>query len=367
MAEGNVVGVIFNLFLYIILILSFYNRKEFNNITNRSSLVVSIAVMFCIWPFFSGDYFHYKEMVETELLDNLEWKLESIYIYIIKYVHRNYFLFRIVVWIGGLFLYREALNNFGFFGCNAFSIALLMILPYFAGARAYPAMMIFLFGLSIIFKERYRYSYIVLGALICSTSIFFHKQCAILILIYLISLFFKPTWLKIGLCLIGLTLIVKIFQNYLDLFLLSFERGDEANVASSAGNKLSWYATQDTSYAFSPSGTFNFILTYLPILYSVVYYLNHVSVFEKLPFMFCRFARMLPIFVVIAISITCVTRGFNPLTYRVLNMAYLSLIMLVIYGFKYDWEKKFSRISLLLTIIFYLWRISYQVYCCFMS
>ncbi len=361
MAEGSFLGVFFDSILYFILVLTFIYRRRITN--NRNVIVTTIAVLYCLFPLY-GDYYHYKELVEkADSIINLEWKIEPIYIWLISFVKGNYFLFRMIVWIGGLYLYKETLNNFSFRSCDAFSIALLMSLPSFAIARVYPAMIIFLFGLSIIFKNKYSLCSILLGISFCLLSIVFHKQCAVLILGYILSIIFKPTWLKISLFIIVFFLLLKIFQNYFDIFLYTFERGDEADVTSSAGSKVMTYATQDYSYTFSLSGTLNLFLTYLPVIYGVIFYLRHNKIFEQLPFIISRLARLIPIIFIMSIAIAFVVRDINSLSLRIMNMAYLPLIILTIYGYQHDWQKKFTTRILKFTIIFYSWTLIYNCYC----
>lgn len=363
MSEGSVIGVLFNLLLYVILIFSFYNKQSFKSSINRKFIVISCGVLFCLWPFYAGDYYHYQEDVEKASFESLEWSIEPVYIWIIDIFHRNYFIFRIIVWIGGLFLYREALFNLGFRSIDAFLIALLMCLPSFAGARAYPAMIVFIYGISVIFKNRNCLFYKIGGCAICLSSIAFHKQCAVLMIIFLISLFFKPSWIKVIISLVIIGIILKTLQSYFDLFLFTYQRSEEVNMASAAGNKISYYATQDSSYKFSASGSLNFIFGYLPIFYGIIYYLKHVNSFESLPFLLSRFARMLPITFIAFTAIVLVVKEINPLSMRVLGMANVPLAILVIYGYKNDWRKKFSKICLRLTIMFYLWLLVYQCYC----
>ena len=169
---------------------------------NRINICLLIILLFCIFNFCSGDFYHYYETIQDLSRSHInisQWKLgdhmEVPYLLISKFVDYHYFAFRIIIWGGALFLsYLTAkrLNvdrGLWLFCFSAFSLSL------FAYARVSLAMAISFYGMSLIVKPNKKNSNssfssfsVLMGIFLVGSSILFHKSAVIMLLIVPLSL-----------------------------------------------------------------------------------------------------------------------------------------------------------------------------------
>jgi len=181
------------------------------------------------------DFYNYKEWVETAGYTDISsipqyyLHYEKPYYYIINIVNNNYFLFRLVVWGGSLFLYWQTAkrlkidkSTFAFYLC-------ICIVHLTAVSRVCLAYALAFYGFSFLAQPITRkgsnlFSFI-LGSSIILFSLFFHRSAIFLLAILPLSLFNfnkKTIWLF---ALAIPTLIVMAYTNLFD-FIFNFEKID---------------------------------------------------------------------------------------------------------------------------------------------
>ena len=163
---------LFNLFFYLILCLLSLKSMDKERTALLNWLLI---VVFCVFSFFAGDWFHYQLLMPTISNDFSE----PIYYYFAIFVKRNYLLFRLAVWgMATCFLYntskRLRINQ------NIVSFVFIwFFLPTFCYARASLAMASYFLGLSLLLWKNKKQSSLfqnVFGVMLIALSYVFHRS-----------------------------------------------------------------------------------------------------------------------------------------------------------------------------------------------
>ena len=144
-----------------------------------------LILIFCIYPAWGGDYFHYRESFFS-IKQNGYTNMEIPYQYIIKNIADTYFQFRLMVWGVALLLlyYTQKSLPVPLVLCSV--IFCLLFLPRFSYARVSLAMSMTYFGLVVLLNKKTRINYII-GFAIIGASYFFHKSALFGIAVSVIS------------------------------------------------------------------------------------------------------------------------------------------------------------------------------------
>jgi hypothetical protein len=335
--ERTTVGVFFDLLiLFILYVVAYRNFVSFHKDKNSSFFVWLLFLIFCLFSFWSGDWFHYREIVERIGANEIDFlsirsdsNLEIPYYYIINVVGQWYILFRLIVWGGGLvivyltgkrlMLNREALGL-------SFSVFALVMFCY---ARVSLAMAIGFWGLSFFAQpiKRKKYLSYVLGATIIFFAIQFHKSALFLLVVSILSLF--PIRKNFLLFIVPSFIIgVFLFNEYAVPYLLSGE-DQESMVNYRVAQKYM------TSTVGRRKGIFSTIVDVLR--YGIFYLTGLYCVFllikkRKIPSSIAFYIRA-SVWVVLVSSIFLFSQGANASTlyYRCLN--YCIIPMTFVYSY----------------------------------
>lgn len=155
-------------------------------------LLCLLLYLFCMFP---GDYFRYMDIVETvgfvNKTDNiLKYHLEPPYFQIINFVHNDYLLFRLVVWGGALLLfYMTALRLKLDKSIFVFYLSIFIVHFSYTSRSALAVSMAF-YGYALIVKpmEKMKVLSILLGIMIISFAIKFHRSAPFLLFVMPLSL-----------------------------------------------------------------------------------------------------------------------------------------------------------------------------------
>lgn len=144
---------------------------------------ILLILIFCLFPFWGGDYFHYLEIF-NDMKQGYDSSIESFYKWLIINVTNRYVGFRLIVWGIALLLLFSAYKR-----CEqAFDLSLFyfaaLYLPWFSYARASLAMACVIFGATLLTDTTQKANFlsILLGLFIIGSSIFFHKSAILGIL-----------------------------------------------------------------------------------------------------------------------------------------------------------------------------------------
>lgn len=191
-------------------------------ILNRNQRWAYVFILlFCLFPFFGGDYFHYILNYDAAKSGGYA-HIEDIYVWFIENWCTSYHMFRLGVWGTALLVlftsYKYISNNIGlvlfFFG--------VLYLPWFSYARVSLAMALIFCGLCLCVKPINKLKKIsfLFGLSIMLTSIAFHRSAFIGIVCALGSLFFgKPNRKTIIILSILFPLAIFVLTYALGLFM----------------------------------------------------------------------------------------------------------------------------------------------------
>ena len=162
------------LFTAIMLLLnkSFFQK---NNVSKVNLTIANICIaFFVIFAFYDSDYFHYKEVVES----NWEYAhLEDVYINIIDFTNRNYTLFRTIVWGGAFCIFVAAIKKLRLKQDLATFIFVAVVITKFSYARISLGFAIILLGLAFLtYKNKFALLPSIFGLSLLYVSVFFHRS-----------------------------------------------------------------------------------------------------------------------------------------------------------------------------------------------
>lgn len=220
--------VFLNLLLYLLILL--LARKGVAKVfVDKSSFRVLIVVflLFCLYPAWSGDYFHYREsfpLIKKGWLSHME----NVYVFIIENIVASYFQLRLVVWGTAILALYYSYKNLNINCYLAFTIFAVMFVHRFSYARVSLAMALSFLGLSLILSSKKHYNFIF-GAVFLISSLFFHKTALFGVSIILVSLivfnFLEKITMIIILCCFPLLLIAAqtFLNDFISLNILDYE------------------------------------------------------------------------------------------------------------------------------------------------
>ena len=239
-----------------------------------SIILIYILFLFqALFIFYGGDDARYEKVV-TESANfvgqdyNIAMGLESLYYYIAALVGGNYILWKMVVYGGALILtYLTSLNiksnNFLFL----YSFV-LFVLANFGSSRNALAIAIFVYGISLIKKNR-KIS-VILGIAISALSIFAHNSMILPVILLFVS-FFKINKTRFVLLLLAIPLFVTLVNMIPDVLFLKTEI-----MESHLGNKVEVYddAAGNMAYRTSVLNNLYDILNYIAVATFLFYSLR---------------------------------------------------------------------------------------------
>lgn len=150
-----------------------------------SAILLFLGILlFSLTSFVDDDFFHYYEYMSEfrgHVIDDDNVGVETFYQYLIQFINGDYFLFRLVVWGGGLIFTVLATRKFGANVYHTLFVILAGFIMTFSYARATLAMAVFSLGVAMIcvINERGFLKKIVptiLGWIVVACSIYFHRS-----------------------------------------------------------------------------------------------------------------------------------------------------------------------------------------------
>lgn len=286
MNEGSVLAVSIDILLYMSILL--FMRPVWNNdtySTGKAKMGLFLFLLFCIFPFFGGDYFGYRTLFEikNELLAGV-WSthIEPVYLTIMQYCFDSYEIFRLIVWGGAIFLMYLMASKLNIDRYKYFAFFSCAYITRFCYARVSLAMAIMFLGLSLFLFSSDNRNVLtkcflkVLGLVILMSSYYFHKSALFGIGICILScLFIKQNKFLI---IFGIILI-PIFILLLNSMLLDIE---DTSASSNDGlinySAAQHYMSGTSSYSRGIGGLISVILERIP--YYLTAWLVIKSIFD---------------------------------------------------------------------------------------
>lgn len=176
-----------NYTLIVIGLMSVMLKGGFKSKLNRQFVFI-LLLLFVIYPFYSGDFFHYAEGFSVFKKGFTDYK-EPVYQFLMD-ISPSYSIFRMIVWGVSYLIFIRIVQNLKIH----FDVALLffsfLYLLYFSYGRVTASMVIMYLGLSLItvYPHRHNYVRLIIGFILVGTSYYFHKTALFGIAVVIVSL-----------------------------------------------------------------------------------------------------------------------------------------------------------------------------------
>lgn len=364
--QATKIEIAFNIILYLIIflisnkaLLKKSDSKGF--IKTRKLIVLLLVLVFFVFGFYGGDYFHMKEDFHNIKAGYTE--IEYPYIFIANFLSFNYTSFRLVVWGVMLFFIAKMYNRLSYSSFPLFVLAILFTLNL-SYARVGLAMAMMFFGSSMILSpKKNKLLAFLFGFAFIFFSYFFHKSALFGLFVLLLSFIIrKVNKTVVIIALLSIPILVLFSKSLMDSFLLDassvenvvdVERGlyyMNNEYASSFGlgmiiqNSLTW-----SSYYLTALLVLLLIFTNrYPTLDSTVQFYGNTTLF----------------IVVIATGFGLIDFGVNTnlFYYRFLNFAMIPMCFFLGYCMDKGINKKLIRFILFMGFTGSLYSLLYRYY-----
>lgn len=201
--ETTLLDLFIVLFVYLLTVLG--NRKLVigssrllpSNIVWRNYLGLLLGIVFLqIAAITRGDFYHYGDFVQ-HFTPSTESHMEPFYVWLIGFTHRNYLLWRVIIWGGALLLTYLTAKRLEINSVYTFFFLCVCFIFTFNYARTSLGIALYFYGLSFLIKPGGRkiISYIF-GVILIYLSKNFHSSMYILIILTpFLFIKLKPIWI----------------------------------------------------------------------------------------------------------------------------------------------------------------------------
>lgn len=330
------------------LILKLLYYKRFVKIKFNRIYIWLLFFIFCVEARYSGDWIHYKDIVQNRYSGYWEWSnLETVYEMLIYHLKGNYIAFRMIVWGCALFFLFRLFKRLQIHNQTTLFVFSICGLYMFAYPRVSLGLSLFFWGYSYLIKKYDNENSIknlIKAICIISFSCLFHKSILILIILLPFS-FINYTRKKIHLLVFTFYFIVTIIDRYLNLMIgdeifagIEYFNGDEESSKMTIGSKI------------------NTLSHNIPIYWLFFTYMYKYSIRSKISTLSIQSKRLYSLcFCIFFLSLIFLFLQLNStvLYYRTLYMILIPLICLIVVGFNEKvWNNhQFIVIGLILAYI----------------
>lgn len=359
--------ILFNIFLWGSLYLTL---KPVLNIPYRLTIrkvyvAYLILLLFCLFPFFGGDYFHYINIFDEVKLGYYA-HVEEFYLWLIKYCN-SYHLFRFCVWGLALFLTIKSFKRLDINYHLALFFFGVIYLPWFSYARASLAMASIFYGLSFIARpiDKRKFISLLVGFSFLFLSIIFHKTAVLGIVCALCSMFLKKANRKI---IIILFIFFPIIVYILSFLINQFMNVDLGYDDFITGRQRDNYLTNATKTGLS-MGVGPFIMVFFSraplfiVAFSYIYlvYKGYYKTFSDSVKIVSSYAFVL---ILLAIMFS-LDLGYNTyvLYYRTLNFAHIPSAVFLAYIYSQKCIPRLFKFCYYSSLFGVIYTLIYSAYC----
>lgn len=305
-------------------------------------LFLSGILIFCLFDKTSGDYFHYQsiiqEYLETKYPQN---HLEYPYLIIIESTFANYFLFRLIVWGGALFIWNCILKLLSLQNTLSLTVFVLFMLIPFSCVRMSLGLVIFYLGFILFWKYLHTNIIYVLAGVFCLiSSLFFHKALLLLFILFPIT-FIKINKYLLILMIIAFPFIVQFVNTYvLELFFLDIEV-----------EGLSYLSGEKVELGVGMKLYNVFLMISLTISLALIIWDSSAKNVFHLPLYYQRLLYIIIYVYYIVLIVSCLNVGDNTLYARFRDMLYPPFVLIFSYYCMQNRLRKFALVFLFASIV----------------
>lgn len=353
--------VLFDLIIYILILSSGYRCLQIGKINaDKSRFIFILFILFCLYPAWGGDYFHYRETFQN-IKEGYDTHLEDIYRNVIQKITPTYFLFRLLVWGCATFLLYKTCRYADTDNVFSFLVFALLFLPFFSYARVSLAMALIYFGVSLIVIKKQKLK-IILGFLILVSSFYFHKSALFGIGIVLLAMLLSE---RIGkkmtlVVMASFPLLIMVTTKFLsDSLTLDASDFELINIRSAQN-----YLTTETAMRGLVSKIIFFLMQATYYLILIEYILVQFSgKYKLLPRLTKTFATASFLTIIVA-SIFAFDLGFstNTMYYRFLYFAMIPSAVFIAHCIKTQMFVRYTKVVIIVGITHVLISLLYSCY-----
>ena len=224
--KATIIELLIDLFLWMALLILLHPVLSPPHVLQRKRkyLAYIFLLLFCLFPFFGGDYYHYLEIFNNTKA-GISQHLEDIYVWYIVNFCESYHIFRLGVWGLALILTISAYKHLRVISDLAFFYFAVFYILWFSYARVSLAMAAIFWGICFIAKpiQKIKYLSYGIGFLVMGSSVFFHRSASIGIIAAIMALLFKNPNKK---TVFFLCIMFPISLYFLQSFLIDFMEMD---------------------------------------------------------------------------------------------------------------------------------------------
>jgi len=315
-----------------------------------------IITIYSTFEFSGGDFYNYKEIYNQILYYNSSIHLESFYIWVLKLLPHNYFLWRFVVWGLASFFWIQIAKELKL-DIRLYALLFFLIIFFlFVGARQSLGFSILYLGLIILLKSDNNTYTRMVGLMIMGIACFFHKTMFIYLIVSLISIvnFRKRT-------IVGFLILFPVFHNGIDLLIDPINQLVSDDIAI---NAIQRYLNSDFRSEANLYGIIRKVIDRCPVFLLIIYSIKNIF-FDNERVDYIQEVLLRISFILIYVSYLFVGKDVSAfISPRFWDAALFPLtIFLSQYLFNHSPQKNgLVKISLVLFVLSKLFTIMYRVY-----
>lgn len=329
--ESSVGTSIYCLCFYLVIFVSNYRYLKYPFkipvSKNRRKTTLFLIVFFLVAHCMQGDFFSLMHRVYDYSSVPGVWNFgEEIYHKIGLAVHKNYLLFRIIVWGGAFTLYCLTAKRMN---VSVYYAAVLLLVTHsiiFAYARVTLAMAFYFWGLSFIcnpIRKSKWFSYVI-GICIIIISMEFHRSA--IIMVCMTGMLFIPVrkW-----TIVLMLLLIPLFLNFFNDLLLNIAQSENTNEI--IAQKIQHYSDRDFQQGIS--GILISFLEY--VSFYVPFILSAICIFcknnkGKIPVELFKMYKVTIGLVIVSLTFNVLGSSYVTFSYRILFMSMIPLTLTVV-------------------------------------
>ncbi len=274
--SATFIQVLFNLILLIAIYLtlhkSYYLPFRISPISRNVGII--LILLFCLFAFWGGDYFHYKDaFIEYNLFGVM--RQEKVYEWFYSTFSFSYIFLRLSIWGMALFALFWAYKRIS----PTFDLVLFIFgvcfLPIFSYARASLAMSIIILGLSFVsvIKKHNWLSTLIIVFSMLGISYFFHKSAPLGIAMAVVSLFMINADRKVLLLIVLITPLIVVGLRYAFAYFAIMDLDGELMISDHYRTHFLDVNTTKSGETFALGVLLNRIITRFPAYLIAILYI----------------------------------------------------------------------------------------------
>lgn len=311
-------------------------------------MFIAIIVL-CVTCFVSGDFYHYISWCQDYNFKGRNHG-EPIYSDIIRLLDRNYLLFRILIWGGGLILVADTCRRLKIDKFVALFVLFVAFYVIYSYARASYAMAVYYWGFSLLISDKKNFFTIIIGVAGVVLSYVFHHSmllCILLTPMVLVPLKRKMILYLVFFCPLICFIVGQIFADYFAQLPLMLDDEYLSSKLSAVGSRKD----ESSNWKGIISNVFHYGRFFLPmyIILRLVYFKDVYN--GKIPN--CVKYLTVTSFYLMLISIATMFIGLDTFLFffRILFMAHIPLSLVVA---KLYQDRKISKRDMGTYLMFFL-------------